>query len=257
MKRALPLILVLFVAAAAHADIGLTSSEPQASLVLWRPTVDGTLGAQAGSVAAGASYHEGPASSFGATAAFRTFGAVCLDVDFTPIETDAPVAAKAAFTFKNTTFSATTSGHLNYEMPIFGAGLRYLVLTGKRGNLGVIGAIKVVSPDVKLTVGSTSAGFHLTLPVPLAGISGQVKIVDHVALFGSYKFLHLDLSAVNVHVVNWESGLAYDHPVNKTLTARAAAGYRRLDVDLAEGAAGDLRLSTKRGGPFVEAAVQF
>ena len=37
-------------------------------------------------------------------------------------------------------------------MPIYGFGLRYLAYRGKYGSIGVIGTIKVVTPDVEVRV---------------------------------------------------------------------------------------------------------
>jgi len=242
----------------AHADLGLTADTAQASLVTWWPTVHGTLGAQLGSTgSAGITYDEGAHGIFGATAAFRTYGALCLDLDFTPIRTDATVVSHAAFSFRNQTFATTGAGHLTYDLPIFGMGLRYLVLDGKQGNLGVIGAIKITEPDVTLALGGVSASFRMTLPVPMAGLAGQYNIGEHGQLFGSFKLFHLDVASVTAHVENWEAGAAWQQQLSKAYALRGGLGYRELDVDLSSGSANDLRLSTRRGGPFAELALTF
>ena len=187
MFRLILVALVLVIASPARAHLHLTADEPQASLVWWRPSVEGSLGVQVGNASAGAKYSDDHPSSFGATASLRTFGAVCLDLDYTPINTDAKVVSSAAFTFHDKTFSATGNGHLNYAMPVLGVGLRYLVLERKRGNLGVIGTVKVVMPNVKLSVGSATAAADLVIPVPMAGLSGQLNFGAWAHAFGSYK----------------------------------------------------------------------
>lgn len=261
MDRSIPAALVLVLLSLvtpARAHLHLTADEPQVSLTWWTPDVRGALGAQSGTVAAGATYADEGTSSLGATLSLHTFGAVYLDLDYTPIHTDAPVIARADFRFRNQSFGVTgEAGRLRYDMPILGFGLRYLVLSGRHGNLGVIGTVKVVKPDVELTLSGRTAAFDLVLPVPLAGLSGQLNFCRWAHVFGSIKVLHLDVAAVDARIEDWEAGLVLDSNPARSPGFRAATGYRKLDIDIASGGDGDIRFTTRRGGPFLELAVIF
>lgn len=252
------LLLALLLAAPARAHLHLLANGPQASIVYWNPEVRGSLGVTASGASAGATYGDPDTSSLGATLSLRTFGAVCLDFDYTEIETDAPVIAGAAFTFRNQTFGVTgTAGRLQYRMPIYGFGLRYLAYQGKYGSVGVIGTVKVVNPDVQLQIAGQQAAFDMVLPVPMAGLSAQVNLSEWAHGFASIKTLHLDIAAVNAKIDDWEAGLMLQHHVKNKIGFRGAAGYRKLDIDIASGSAADVRFTTRRGGPFAELAVVF
>lgn len=252
------LLLALLIAVPARAHLHLLTDEPQASIVYWNPEVRGSLGVTASGASAGATYGDPDTSSLGATLSLRSFGAVCLDFDYTQIETDAPIVAGAAFTFRNQTFGLTgTAGRVRYEMPIYGFGLRYLAYRGKYGSLGVIGTIKIVNPDVQLEVAGQRAAFDMVLPIPMAGLSAAVHFSEWAHGFASIKTLHLDLAAVSAKIDDWEGGLMLQHNPKEHIGFRGACGYRKLDIDIASGSAADIRFTTRRGGPFAELAVVF
>ena len=252
------LLALLFVAGPARAHLHLVADEPQASLVWWTPAVHGALGASAAGASAGATYDDPNTSSLGATLSLHAIGAVCLDFDYTSIHTDAPVTAQAAFTFRNQTFGVSgQAGRLSYDMPIFGFGLRYIAFQNKYGSVGVIGTVKIVKPAVQLDVAGQRAAFDLTLPVPMAGLSGQFNFSDWAHAFGSYKMLHLGLAAIDAQIDDWEAGVFFDPHAKNMVGLRGAVGYRKLDIDIASGGAGDIRFTPRRGGPFLELAVTF
>lgn len=252
------LIALSILAAPVRAHLHLLTDEPQASIVWWQPDVRGSLGVSTGGVAAGATYAQEGTSSLGATLSLRTFGAVCLDFDYTPVATDAPVVARADFTFRNQMFGVTgQAGTLHYDMPIYGLGLRYIAYQGKYGSLGVIGTVKIVNPQVQLTIAGQSAAFDMVLPVPMAGLSAQVNFSKWAHAFASVKALHLDVAAVDAKIDDWEAGLMFERNPAHGLGVRAAGGYRKLDIDIASGGGEDIRFTTRRGGPFAELAVIF
>ena len=253
-------LAILLLASPARCGTGNAAPSTQASLMFWADTMHGTLGGRLGPVSADAQIGETHDSSGGISLTVKRMRSLVLDLSASEVHTDARVDSRADFSFHGVHFGTVVGGHLHYTMPIIEGGLRYLVLNDERGSLGVIGSIKVIRPDATLTSGSHTATFNQTIPIPMAGLSGQVTIASWLTGFGTFKLLRFGVGPVKCDVDDWEAGLAAEFPREGTVKGwRAALGYRRLTIDLGAGLGQDseVRLNTDRRGPFAEVAGRF
>ena len=195
----------------------------------------------------------------GLAVTLKTIGPFALDFSYTPLEVKTTFDSATTFNFGGVSFSRSAGGTLDYNMPIFEGALRFIALDNKWFRVSTSAVLKVAHADVTLSTASETHHFNHTVPIPMAGVSGQVNITNGFKAYGSMKFLDIGIGSLSSSVHDWEAGLILDWNPGNWHTFRVASGYRKLSVELADdkGKSDESSIDVTHEGPFVEVATSF
>lgn len=252
-------VLVLgLCAGTVRAGTSTVAGGKQVSGVVWLQDLSGSLSGRSGLMAGTATLRRASSTAPGFALSLKTIGSLVLDLSYTPLSVDTAFDATGGLSFNGTTYPVGTTGRVEYRMPIYEGGLRWIALDNRWFRLCGALVLKVVDADVKVSSTARSSHLDTAVPIPQAGVSGQVNILKWLKVYGSYKFLDLEAGPVSSSVHDSEAGLILD--ANTSLkTFRGAVGYRGLDVELAKdrGKSNEAIIDIRHDGPFAELTLSF
>jgi hypothetical protein len=256
--RALTALFALVLAVPLTAGTSNVAGGKQASALVWFQDLSGSLSGRDTFVTGTARLRKAGSTEPGFALSLKTIGSLVLDFSYTPLSVDTTFDATGGLSFGGTTYAAGTTGRLEYDMPIYETGLRWIALDNSWFRLCGALVLKVVDADVRVSTATQSSRLDTAVPIPQAGVSGQLNFLKWLKAYGSYKFLDLEIGPVSSSVHDWEAGVIVD--ANTTLkTFRGAAGYRRLSVDLQKdrGKSNEAAFDIRHEGPFAELTLSF
>lgn len=245
-------------AGAVRAGTGTVAGGKQVSGVVWFQDLSGSLSGRSGVMTGAATLRRASATEPGFALSLKTIGSLVLDLSYTPLSVDTAFDATGGLSFNGTTYPVGTTGRIEYRMPIYEGGLRWIALDNRWFRLCGALVLKVVDADLKVVTTTQSSRLDTAVPIPQAGVSGQVNATRWLKFYGSYKFLDLTLGPVSSSVHDSEAGVIVDANT-KVKTFRGAVGYRRLDVELAKdrGKSNEAIIDIRHDGPFAELTLSF
>lgn len=252
-------LVALGLAGAACAGTGTVAGGKELSGQAWFQELSGSVAGKNGAASGTATVRPADATAPGFAVSLKTIGSLVLDLAYTPLEVKTAFDSATSFSIGGVTFGAVSGGTLDYRMSIVEPGLRWIVLDNKWFRLCGSGNLKIASTDIKLNTATQSYRFNHTVPIPMAGVSGQVNFTNNIKAYGSMKFLDFSLGSLSTSVHDWELGAIFDWTPKGLHTFRAAGGYRKLSVDLFSdrGQPDESSIGVRHQGPFVELATSF
>jgi hypothetical protein len=246
-------------ATAACAGTGTVAGGKELSGQVWFQELSGSLAGRNGAMSGTATVAPKENAAPGFSVTVKTFGSLCFDLSYVPLEVKTTFDSATAFAIGGVTFGAVSGGTLDYRMSIVEPGLRWIALDNKWFRLCTSANLKIASTDIKLNTPTTSYRFDHTVPIPMAGVSGQVNFTNNLKAYGSMKFLDFSLGSLSTTVHDWELGAIFDWTPKGLHTFRAAGGYRKLSVDLFSdrGQSDESSIGVRHQGPFAELATSF
>jgi hypothetical protein len=226
---------------------------------LWFQNLSGRLAGNASFLSGAAQIVRKDQLAPGLGFTLKSLGSFTLDLNYTALDLNTAFRSTPGFVFGGVNFGTDTGGTLAYKLPIFEAQARYIVLENDTFRLSTAAVLKVAHAD--LTLSSTTQSYHFDhfVPIPMVGVSGQVNFTNWLKMYGSYKFLDVDIGSVKTAVTDWETGIIGDWNPAGLHTFRLVTGYRKLSVDLQSnpGKSDEARIEVEHVGPFMELSSSF
>jgi len=212
----------------------------------WDQDFSGRISGDLGSATGTGTIAKANSREFGFRSSSKIFG---MEFELGYIKLDNATTIDGTFNFGGVEFN--TNSHLNFDVTIYELFPKINLAKLKDSSLKFIYGLKVL--DVGATVTDTfvlgrTERFDETIFLPQVGFHGAVRLTDTIRIDGSYKWLDLEISDIDVRAVDMQLGLAY----RMSDGGDAVLGYRKFEYNVARDAGSPVeqRLDLESAGLF-------
>jgi hypothetical protein len=238
-------------APSAQAQYSIAAPHKGVSLQVWNQDLTGSLGGTDAGFTGTATISKSSDTSVGVDANLGKW-----ELGYISLDQSTTASVIGTFKFDGQTYAAGDTLSLNHKVGMFDIFHRWTLASSDESTVHATFGFKVLDlkSEIRGVANPIQASLDETVPVPMVGLAGRFGPKNGVHGFGGFRIIDLGVSDVDVKLVDWSVGVAYQ-PTDRV---RIAAGYRSFTMDIEITDLGDSgKIDLENKGLFFQAGIQF